>query len=187
MQGSRMRGHIVAAALLSFIVLLAACGGDDSSSKDSSSSTTVAGTSSTTAAASTATTASSGGSTASGNTPDPCSLITDAEATAILGGTVTRGSATSAFRGHDCKWTNAATAGNVLVQVYKGRAFYNPSVHGKTSDLSGVGDEAFVTASGTTTVTVGIRKGDTVVFITGFYVKSADAVTAAAKDAASKM
>jgi hypothetical protein len=118
---------------------------------------------------------------------NPCTLVSDDEVKAILGTTATASGPTNANRGANCKW-NLGTGASLLVQVYTGKTFYDPAVQApKATKLAGIGDDAYLDASGTTRVDVGFLKGNTAVFIDGFQVASADALTAAAKDAASKL
>jgi hypothetical protein len=118
---------------------------------------------------------------------NPCTLVSGDEVKAILGTTVAASGPTNANRGADCKW-NLNTGASLLVQVYSGKTFYDPAVQApQATKLTGIGDDAYLDASGTTRVDVGFLKGSTAVFIDGFQVASADAVTAAAKDAASKV
>jgi hypothetical protein len=93
--------------------------------------------------------------------PDPCTLLTDGEASQWLGATATHGPAKSQFRGKDCKWT--ADGNFLLLQVYDGKSFYSPKelAPGGTS-VSGVGDSAF-----TSEALAGAIKGNTVVIIGG--------------------
>jgi hypothetical protein len=106
---------------------------------------------------------------------------------AIIGSTPKPVGPTTANRGTNCKW-NTSSGSFVLVQVFQGKEFYSPAAQSNSpKSLAGVGDQAFEDASGTTSVNVGFLKGSTAVFISGFYVKSADAVVQAAKDAASKV
>jgi hypothetical protein len=119
--------------------------------------------------------------------PNPCTLVTAAEVKAILGVAAGTTGPTNENRGSDCKWS-PGTGGSVLVQVFKGKEFYDPAVQApQAKKLAGVGDTAYLDASGTTRVDVGFLKGDVAVFVDGFQVASSDAVVAAAKDAASKI
>jgi len=106
---------------------------------------------------------------------------------AVIGSTPKPVGPTTANRGSNCKWDDGKGS-FVLVQVYQGKQFYAPTAQANSpKNLAGLGDHAFEDASGTTSVNVGFLKGSTAVFISGFYVKSADAVVQAAKDAASKL
>jgi hypothetical protein len=107
--------------------------------------------------------------------------------TAIIGSAPKPVGPTTANRGTNCKWDDGKGS-FVLVQVYQGKGFYSPSAQANSpQNLAGVGDQAFEEVSGTTSVNVGFLKGSTAVFISGFYVKSADALVQAAKHAASKV
>ena len=150
---SRLR---VTAAALGLLVAAAisSCGKSSSSSASSSASPTAAGSS--------APTGTSSSASKTSGTPDPCSLLTAAEASSYLGGTATHDTPKSEFRGVTCKWT--AGTSFLLVSVYKGKEFFSPKQQapdGKT--LSGVGDQAFVGQA-----LAGAIKGDTVVVIGGF-------------------
>jgi hypothetical protein len=91
---------------------------------------------------------------------DPCTLLHDDEATALLHGAPTRSGPVARSRGVSCTWT--AASGNLIsVQVYSGRAFYAPDVQGPDARrLTGVGDDAFVDKG-----LGGAITGETVVFV----------------------
>jgi hypothetical protein len=91
---------------------------------------------------------------------DPCTLLHDDEATALLRGAPTRSGPVAENRGTSCTWTTAS--GNLIsVQVYTGRAFYAPDVQGPDARrLTGVGDDAFVDKG-----LGGAIAGQTVVFV----------------------
>jgi hypothetical protein len=151
---SRLR--VSAAALVLLVAgAISSCGKSSSSSASSSASPTAAASSAPTGSTSSSATKTSG-------TPDPCSLLTAAEASSYLGGTATHDTPKSEFRGVTCKWT--ADTSFLLVSVYKGKEFFSPQQQapdGKT--LSGVGDQAFVGQA-----LAGAIKGDIVVVIGGF-------------------
>jgi hypothetical protein len=94
--------------------------------------------------------------------PDPCTLVTDAEASQWLGGTATHDPAMSQFRGKQCKWTSGSNF--LMVQVYVGRSFYAPQQQAPDGkSVSGIGDAAF-----TSEALAGAIKGDTVVIVGGY-------------------
>lgn len=127
------------------------------------------------------------GASGSGNGPNPCTLVTAAEVQAILGTAASPTGPTDENRGSVCKW-HPGNGSSVLVQVFHGKAFYDPSVQAPTATkLTAVGDTAYLDAFGTTRAAVGFLKGDVAVFIDGFQITSAQAVVAAARDAASKV
>jgi hypothetical protein len=124
---------------------------------------------------------------ASSKGPNPCELITAAQAQQILGKPATAQGPKSEFRGTDCHWS-ASGGGSVLVQVYQGKEFYDPSLQGnKPQKLAGVGDDAFVDDFGTTRTTVGFIKGDTVVFINGVDIASSATLVSVAKGVAANV
>jgi hypothetical protein len=178
--GSR---QVVAATALVIVALVAtSCSSSSKPAAGSSGGTTTQAPKSTSTPAKTA---KAGGASSKGT--NPCTLITPAEVQAIVGTVPKPVGPTSANRGTSCKW-DTGKGSFVLVQVYQGKEFYAPSAQSNSpKNLAGVGDQAFEDASGTTTVNVGFLKGSTAVFISGFYVESADAVVQAAKDAASKV
>jgi hypothetical protein len=140
-------------------VALTSCGGGSSPSAGSSSASTKASPS---AAATTGGTVADTGSTAAAAGPGPCSLLTDAQAGQILGGTATHGPAVSQFRGVTCTWR--ASASFVSVSVYHGREFFAPSQQAPDGKaVTGIGDEAFVSEA-----LAGARKGDLVVVVGGY-------------------
>ncbi len=91
---------------------------------------------------------------------DPCTLLHDDEATALLHGAPTRSGPVERNRGTSCTWTTSS--GNLIsVQVYTGSAFYAPDMQGPDGRrLSGVGDDAFVDKG-----IGGAITGETVVFV----------------------
>jgi Protein of unknown function (DUF3558) len=177
-------GRLVAVtAAVVVMVLTAACA--STSKHVSGTGQTTPTTSPPTSAGTTTRSVGSGSSSAKG--ANPCTLVTPAEVQAIVGTVPKPVGPTSANRGTSCKW-DTGKGSFVLVQVYQGKEFYSPTAQASSpKNLAGIGDQAFEEASGTTTVNVGFLKGTTAVFISGFYVKSADAVVQAAKDAASKV
>jgi hypothetical protein len=119
--------------------------------------------------------------------PDPCTIVTAAEVQAILGTSATPTGPTSENRGHQCTW-HPGNGSSVLVQVFRGKEFYDPSVQAPTAKkLAGIGDDAYFDDFGTTRAAVGFLKGDTAVFIDGFDIMSSSAVVAAARDAVTKV
>lgn len=122
----------------------------------------------------------------SDDTPNPCTIVTAAEVQAITGTAATPAGPTNENRGSVCHWRPGNGAA-VLVQVFRGKEFYDPSIQAPTAKkITGIGDDADVDAFGTTRVGVGFLKGDVAVFIDGLQITSSDAVVAAARDAASK-
>jgi hypothetical protein len=176
------RTFVVAACLL--VALLAtACGSSAKKSSGPNASTT--STSAPSGSSSTPTNAPAKSSSSGG--ANPCTLVTSADVQAIIGSVPAPTGPRSENRGVDCKW-DAGNGSFVTVQVFHGKEFFAPASQANSpKNLAGVGDQAFEDASGTTSVNVGFLKGSTAVFIFGFNVKSADAVVAAAKDAASKV
>ncbi len=162
---------VAGAALIG--IALTGCGGGGGKSSSATSDAAKAVSSASTAAASAAAAADAvPGGTAG---PDPCTLVTDAEASQWLGGTATHGPAVSQFRGKDCKWTSGTNF--LLVQVYVGKAFYSPQQQAPDGkSVSGIGDSAFVGQA-----LAGAIKGDTVVIIGGMGANAhfADALKAA--------
>lgn len=146
------------------VVLLAGCGAADASGTDPS-----AGDASATPAAS------AGG-------PDPCTLLHDDEASALLHGPVTRSGPEDGYRGRDCKW-ETADGGLVSVQVYQGQEFYAPNMQAPGAPhLTGVGDDAYVQGS-----MGGARVGDTVVVVNAFGSGTDGAVESALRTAVSRL
>jgi hypothetical protein len=76
--------------------------------------------------------------------PDPCALLHDDEAAALLRADVRRSGPQARSRGLTCGWQTAD--GNLLsVHVYQGRAFFAPEIQAPTGRrLDGVGDDAYV-------------------------------------------
>jgi hypothetical protein len=91
---------------------------------------------------------------------DPCTLLHDDEATAILHGAPTRSGPVDRNRGTTCTWTTAS--GNLLaVHVYRGHEFYAPEIQAPDArKLPGVGDDAFVDKGVAAAIT-----GENVVFV----------------------
>ena len=141
------------------VTTVAGCG------KSSSSSSATAPTSKSSSAGASASTAPSTEASTSGSkngVPDPCSLLTTAEASSYLGGAATHGAAKASFRGVTCVW-NAGTS-YISVAVFKGKEFYSPAQQAPDAKkLSGVGDDAFVSQA-----LAGAIKGDIVVVIGGY-------------------
>jgi hypothetical protein len=122
-----------------------------------------------------------------GNGPNPCAIVTAAEVQAITGSAASPTGPTEENRGSVCKW-HPGNGSSVLVMVFHGKEFYAPSMQApKATKLTGIGDDAYLDAFGTTRADVGFLKGDTAVFIDGLSVTSPNAVVAAARDAASKV
>lgn len=93
---------------------------------------------------------------------NPCLLVTDADAAALLGGAPTRTGPKEEARGVACTW-DTADGGNLLVAMWQGKEFYAPEYSDPTATtLSGLGDKAYVN---TATQTVGFIKGSTVVVV----------------------
>jgi Protein of unknown function (DUF3558) len=123
----------------------------------------------------------SGGSDSDG--PNPCTIVSAADITAITGAAATPAGPKRENRGRQCTW-HPGNGASVLVQVYQGKQFYDPSMQAPSAKkLTGLGDDAYLDDFGTTRTAVGFLKGDTAVFIDGFAIKSSDAVVAAARDA----
>jgi Protein of unknown function (DUF3558) len=61
---------------------------------------------------------------------NPCDLLTDAELSALVGGTVTRTREVEENRGKTCEWefpnTGPLGTGTAIVAAWHGRAFYTP-------------------------------------------------------------
>jgi Protein of unknown function (DUF3558) len=178
----RARPAAAALALAALITTGAAC--------SSSSGTSAAKPSGSTRAASGATRASTApaADTAQGTDggPNPCTIVTAAEVQAILGAAASPSGPTDENRGTACKWHGNSSS--LLVLVYHGKEFYSPEMQApKATKLTGIGDDAYLDAFGTTRAGVGFLKGDIAVFLDGLQVTSPDAVVAAATDAASKV
>jgi len=119
--------------------------------------------------------------------PNPCTIVSAADVQAIAGAAATPSGPKHENRGDVCTW-HPGNGTSVLVQVFQGKQFYDPSMQAPhAKKLSGIGDDAYLDAFGTTRAAVGFLKGDTAVFIDGFDVTSPDAVVSAAKDAAAKV
>ena len=126
-------------------------------------------------------------SASSDDGPNPCTIVSAADVQAIAGAAVKPSGPEHKNRGDICTW-NPGNGTSVLVQVFHGKEFYDPSMQApKAKKLSGIGDDAYLDDFGTTRTAVGFLKGDTAVFIDGFEIKSSDAVVTAAKDAAAKI
>jgi len=102
----------------------------------------------------------------SDRTADPCSLLTADEAAGLVGGAVTVGSVASSAGGQNCEYTLTGGSAYVLVSVFKGAQYYDPSV-GITDPLvlSGIGDRAFIEGDPSAAPIAGFIKDDTVVSI----------------------
>jgi hypothetical protein len=94
--------------------------------------------------------------------PDPCALVTDAQAAAFLGAQATRAGPAQSNGSTSCAWTTENGA-LLSVHVFSGRQYFPsgerqryPGAH----PVSGIGDEAFVSPD-----LAGVRVGDTVVFV----------------------
>lgn len=119
--------------------------------------------------------------------PNPCTIVSAADVTAITGSSATPSGPKSVNRGVNCTW-HPANGGSLLVQVYQGKQFYDPSMQAPNAKkLSGIGDDAYLADFAPTRAEVGFLKGDTAVFIQGLSVTSSDAVVTAAKDAAANV
>jgi hypothetical protein len=126
----------------------------------------------------------SGGSDDGAN---PCEIVSAADVQAILGTTAKPSGPTSQNRGHQCTW-DPGNGASVLVQVFQGKEFYDPSMQAPSAKkLSGIGDAAYLDDFGTTRSAVGFLKGDIAVFIDGFQITGSAAVVAAARDAVSNV
>lgn len=118
---------------------------------------------------------------------DPCSLITQGEATAALGVEVKPAVTTAAGPSTTCLYQPSKGYGSVTVTVVPGTAAQIASIRDATSkDLSGIGDEAVLVQGG-----VWIRKGSTVIAIiiltTEVTAGSAAAVETLARAAGSRL
>jgi hypothetical protein len=123
----------------------------------------------------------------SGDTPNPCTIVTAAEVQAITGTAATPTGPTNENRGTVCHW-RPGNGSSVLVQVFHGKAFYDPSMQAPSAKkLTGIGDDAYLDDFAPMRAGVGFLKGDVAVFIDGLQITSSDAVVAAARDAASKV
>jgi hypothetical protein len=173
----------VATAMIGLLAIGAtACGSSSKSSAGNG-----AGSTTTVAKSSSTTTGGTSGDTTSAKGPNPCSLITDAQAQQILGGTATNDGPKSENRGTNCNW-KTSNGGFVLVQVYEGKEFYDPQMQGNNpTKLPGVADDAFVDDFGNTRTMVGFIKGNTVVFIDGDDIASSTALVNIAKGVAANV
>ena len=102
----------------------------------------------------------------SDGTADPCSLLTPDEAAALVGGPVTVGSVASSAGGQNCEYTTTGGSAYVLVSVFEGAQYYDPSIG--VNDpvvLSGIGDRAFIEGDPSAAPIAGFIKGGTVVSI----------------------
>jgi len=102
---------------------------------------------------------------------DPCTLLTTAEASAALGGTVSGG---KSIAGSVCQWSQQGKPGDVLLKlnvdiVTPDRYARMKSVFvGTVTPVSGLGDDAYYATlqSGKTTLTtLNVKKGGTAVVI----------------------
>jgi hypothetical protein len=111
--------------------------------------------------------------------PDPCELVTDAEASSLLGVDVGHGVGTEALRGRHCDWTwdEGSTGGKLHVSVWHGQEFWSPSTFGGMP-VSGIGDEALQEAG-----LIQARVGDNVFQVFGYGLES-DQIQAVAHAAA---
>jgi hypothetical protein len=103
--------------------------------------------------------------------PDPCALLTPAQASAALGGTVAAG---KSLASKSCRWHQEGKAGAELLLLDvtllpPDRFAHTKSVTiGTVTNVGGLGDDAFYSTlkTGRTTVTtLNIKKGDTAVVI----------------------
>jgi hypothetical protein len=174
-----------ALALGALITMGAACSSSSGKSASPSSSGGSAATPTSSAVGSSTSPATAAKS--SGGDPNPCTIVTAAEVQAITGTAASPTGPTQQNRGSVCTW-HPGNGTSLLVQVFHGKEFYAPSIQApKATKLTGIGDDAYLDAFGTTRVGVGFLKGDVAVFLDGLSITSADAVVAAARDAASKV
>jgi hypothetical protein len=181
MQINSVRRAAAALALAALITTGAACSSSSGKSAAKASGSTRAA-----ADATRSSTAPAAAAQSTGSEPNPCTIVTAAEVQAILGTAASPTGPTDENRGTQCKWDGNSSS--LLVLVYHGKEFYSPEMQApKAKKLTGIGDDAYLDAFGTTRAGVGFLKGDIAVFIDGLQVTSPDAVVAAATDAASKV
>jgi len=115
-----------------------------------------------------------GGSTGGSVAVDPCGLVANADADALLGGSAVRTGPTEEARGVACKW-NVPGGPDLLVAVWQGKQFYGPDMTNPGwKPVSNLGDQSYEDAA---TQTVGFIKGTTVVVL---YVPALDTIDLAA-------
>jgi hypothetical protein len=102
---------------------------------------------------------------------DPCALLTPAQATAALGGTVGPG---KALGGTVCQWSQQGKAGALLLKLdvdvitLDHYARLKSVTAGTVKAVSGLGDDAFYSTlqrGSTTLTTLNVKKGGTAVVI----------------------
>jgi len=102
---------------------------------------------------------------------DPCALLTAAQATAALGGSVTAGKPLASTV---CQWDQQGKTGDMLLKLtitvitVERHNRTKSSTTGTVTNIGGVGDDAFFATmnTGTTTnTTLNLKKGDSAVVI----------------------
>jgi hypothetical protein len=97
--------------------------------------------------------------------PDPCGLVTQAEASAFLGGPAEH--TASGDTSHSCAWTTKTAHATVMLQVsvFTDPFFYRGDRSKTAEKLAGIGDRAYFDAGGIGGAQFGAQKGDKILLV----------------------